>query len=265
MHALFFVIVSTALFFISYECLVQINMQYKKKTSHRFLNPFNFLLTLIPVCLRKCNTWLDRLAFGQVVSLLAKSGHRIEENEHDVVANYVFLKLETMFSLQIIDTQDLSQEKYDDDQKEAWAVTVQHELGKDTPSAIVLAVREDEAFTKGSYEAYTEVKRCLTDCSFSQQLVVVFTYVGERKDKNPGMQGRDHEGHQLLTKPGDFLLNVLRDAHDRKVRFNIKATGDELKKQQAEFYGIVDRVCSEATQGGEFDLYTSLAMLFFFY
>ncbi|XP_025111477.1 GTPase IMAP family member 4-like isoform X2 [Pomacea canaliculata] len=94
-----------------------------------------------------------------------------------------------------------------------------HAVGK---FAILLAVRCDVRYTAEEYDIYKKIKIAWGDNSFTNHLVVVFTF-GDRQDRNI---------HEELKTVCLELRSVLADAGNRYVIFNNRAHDSESEKQK---------------------------------
>ncbi|XP_025083374.1 GTPase IMAP family member 4-like isoform X2 [Pomacea canaliculata] len=110
--------------------------------------------------------------------------------------------------IKVIDTPDLVNLDLSDaeiyEQVSHWKL---HAVGK---FAILLAVRCDVRYTAEEYDIYRKMKRAWGDNSFTNHLVVVFTF-GDRQDRDI---------HEELKTVCWELRSVLADAGNRYVLFN---------------------------------------------
>lgn len=97
------------------------------------------------------------------------------------------------------------------------------------PYAILLAVNCEETYTREKYNMYERLKSEWGDESFSDRLVVAFTF-GDSLDQdiNEELKGVSVE-----------LKNVLKDAGNRFVVFNAKASQDDKKEQTRRLLGVI--------------------------
>ncbi|KAK7471899.1 hypothetical protein BaRGS_00035483 [Batillaria attramentaria] len=134
-------------------------------------------------------------------------------------------------TLEVIDTQDISNMSLDEKRKKE-KISVWRTLSKQTPNAILLAVRCDVRYTPEEFAIYSEIKRLWgDDASFCGRLIVAFT-VGDRLDRPVEQEMAEK------TFPTE-LKNVLSDASGRYAVFNAKAPRSDWMHQRDTLLRIV--------------------------
>lgn len=132
---------------------------------------------------------------------------------------------------QVLDTPGFCDQKRSDD--EISEIIAQFLAGLSPgPHAVLVVIKASERYSSDFDKAYTEAKKLIGEQNLASRIILVFTGGDLLKQNKVDIK-------TMLAEVRGVLKEMMKDASDRYIVFNNKATGRENKQQLEKLLGLV--------------------------